>query len=93
MGYKANYGYRDGSGEYYITINTNHCDGCGACVEACPENVFEVIVDDYDDEVAKVREAVSKDLKYVCAGCKPIGQEYKLPCVESCPGKAISHSW
>jgi hypothetical protein len=29
----ANYGYKDGSGEYFITLDTDKCDGCGKCVE------------------------------------------------------------
>ena len=37
----ANYGYKDGSGEYFITIDTDKCNGCNACVEACPNNVLE----------------------------------------------------
>ena len=47
---RANYGYTDGSGEWYITIDTNKCDGCRACAEACPEGCFAIEVDDYDDE-------------------------------------------
>ena len=33
---KANYGYKDGSGEYYITIDTELCNSCSKCVEVCP---------------------------------------------------------
>lgn len=93
MGYIAHYGYADGSGEYWITIDSNHCDGCGKCVTACPEQVFEVIEDDYDDQVAVVREAMSRKLKYTCAPCKPAGGEIHLPCREACQGQAITHSW
>jgi hypothetical protein len=25
----ANYGYKDGSGEFFISIDTDCCDGCG----------------------------------------------------------------
>ncbi len=32
---KANYGYKDGSGEYFITIDTDLCNSCGKCAEAC----------------------------------------------------------
>jgi ferredoxin len=46
---RAHYGYADGSGEYYIIIDTDRCDGCGACASACPKDIFEIITDDYDD--------------------------------------------
>ena len=26
----ANYGYKDASGDFFITIDTDKCDGCGA---------------------------------------------------------------
>ena len=32
----ANYGYSDGSGNYFITIDTEKCNRCGDCVAACP---------------------------------------------------------
>lgn len=35
----ANYGYKDGSGDYFIAIDTDKCDGCGKYVEACPANI------------------------------------------------------
>jgi len=36
----ANYGYKDGSGEYFISIDTDRCNGCGDCVPACPADVW-----------------------------------------------------
>ena len=94
MGYVANYGYTDASGDYYIIIDTGKCDGCGKCVAECPQNVFEVIHDDYDDLVAKVRDEVVKDLKYVCAACKPTSGKRELKCETACSGKgAVRHSW
>jgi ferredoxin len=92
-GYIANYGYTDGSGDYYIVVNTDQCDGCGKCVEACPRDVLEVITDDYDDLVVTVREEHGKNLKYVCAPCKPVSGERDLRCQAACPSGAISHSW
>jgi len=92
---QANYGYKDGSGEFFITIDTDLCDGCGKCVEACPSNVMEVGEDENDpmndEEVAKVSDAERKKLKYTCqsAGCKP-GKE---KCIEACEPNALSHSW
>lgn len=93
LAYIANYGYSDASGDYYITIDSEKCDGCGKCVEACPQKVFEVIVDDYDAPVARVRDCCVRELKYVCARCKPLGGERRLSCQEACPGGAISHCW
>ena len=41
----ANYGYKDGSGEYFITIDTDRCTGCGDCVPVCPAGVLELVED------------------------------------------------
>ena len=93
----ANYGYKDGSGDYFISIDTDKCDGCGKCVEACPSNVLEVGEDEIDpfreEPVAKVREEHRKKLRFSCAPCKPTSGWETLPCIEACPNDAISHSW
>jgi ferredoxin len=89
----ANYGYTDGSGAYYITIDTDKCNGCGDCVEACPERIFVVEPDDYDAEKALVREAVRREVKYLCAPCKPTAGPRELPCQTVCTPGAITHSW
>jgi len=44
----ANCGYKDGSGEYFITIDTDLCNACGKCVSACKYNVFKVEEDPND---------------------------------------------
>ncbi len=92
---KANYGYLDGSGEYFITIDTYKCVACAdhPCVEACPKGMFEIITDDYDDEVAAVKEEFRKKLKYECAECKPVADRPPLPCQTACTSGAIEHSW
>lgn len=94
---KANYGYKDGSGEFYITIDTDLCDGCGKCVEVCPEKVLEVTEDENDplsdDFVARVTDTHRKKIKYSCGPCKPTGQPSNLPCVNACEPVAIAHSW
>jgi ferredoxin len=90
---RANYGYKDGSGEFFITIDTDLCNACEDCVKVCPAGVLEMITDDYDDVVAAVTEEHRKKIKYSCAPCKPTGERPPLPCVAACPTEAITHSW
>ena len=94
----ANYGYSDGSGSYFITIDTDRCDGCGDCPSACPAGVFQVVGEDPNDPmreeaVAIVRADKTKKIKNECAPCKPASDRPPLPCEEACPQGAISHSW
>jgi ferredoxin len=91
----ANYGYQDGSGEYYITIVTDRCLDCEGrwCVAACPQSLYAIEADDYDDEVATIAAAARKQLKEKCAACKPVGGYEGLPCTKACVPGAISHSW
>ena len=92
----ANYGYKDGSGEYYISIDTDQCISCSAaraCLTACPQRMFEIISDDYDDEVARIRQANCRTLAYDCVGCKLAAGYTSLPCVAACTPGAIRHSW
>ena len=44
----ANYGYKDGSGEFFISIDTDKCNGCGDCVPVCPPRLLEMAADEYD---------------------------------------------
>jgi ferredoxin len=91
---QAHYGYEDGSGEYYITIDTDKCDGCEDCVEACPAGVLEMIEEDPVEEnrVAAVSDEHRRKIKDSCARCKPTGY-VSLPCVGACEPRAIRHSW
>ncbi|MFH1033508.1 MAG: 4Fe-4S binding protein [Pseudomonadota bacterium] len=93
----ANYGYKDGSGEFFIAIDTERCDGCQACVAACPAGCFEVSEDQHDplneNQVARVVDGQRKKIKYACAPCKPSGPRPALPCLTACPQGAIAHSW
>jgi Fe-S-cluster-containing hydrogenase component 2 len=93
----ANYGYKDGSGDWFITIDTDKCNGCGDCVKACPSNVFELTEDPNDpfreEPVIIVGDQQRKKIKYTCGPCKPTTDRPPLPCVEACKDGAISHSW
>jgi Fe-S-cluster-containing hydrogenase component 2 len=91
---KAHYGYEDGSGRYYITVDTDLCDGCEQCVKLCPSGVLAMVEEDPVEErmVAAVAAAHGKKIKYSCAPCKATGHG-ALPCVAACPPRAIVHSW
>lgn len=82
------YGYADGRGEFYITIDTDKCNGCGKCVDACPQDVFEMVADDYGRVVVKVKDDVARSIGYVCPG-----YNYCIICHQICDRDAISHSW
>jgi len=87
----ASYGYQDGSGDWFITIDTGRCAACAAkgCHAACPAGVLEVTEDDYGDVVVAVREEHRRKIKYSCAPCPPGGR----PCRAACPAGAVRHSW
>ena len=88
------YGYTDGSGEYYIIIDSAKCDCCGECVKKCPQNALEMItemIDLEDKTVAAVTEQHRKKIRYTCAACKP--ENNKTPCVLACKQSAIRCVW
>ncbi|MEK7449002.1 MAG: 4Fe-4S binding protein [Planctomycetota bacterium] len=93
----AHYGYKDGSGDFFITIDTDKCNACGDCVVACPVQVLEMVEDEGDPFreilMAAVTEEHRKKIKYSCALCKPTANRPALPCVASCKAGAIRHSW
>jgi len=92
----AHYGFKDGSGDWFLAVDTDKCNGCGKCVEVCPANVLEIGDDEYDpfreEPVAKVREEERKKIRYSCAPCRPGYGEKSAPCAAACKPKAISHS-
>jgi len=95
----ANYGYKDGSGDFFITIDTDKCTGCGDCIKVCPAKVLEMITDESDPfreiPVVAVTDQHRKKIKYSCAPCKGAGHKsaLDLPCVKVCASGAIAHSW
>lgn len=90
-------GYKDGSGDFFITIDTDKYNGCGECVKACPFGVFEAKMDENgpfrEEPVAGVSEKHRKKIKYSCGPCKPVKGRCPLPCVKACVFGAIVHSW
>lgn len=90
----AHYGYKDGSGEYFIVIDTDKCIDCEKpCIEACPTGVLETIEDDYGDLVAAVTEEHRKKIKYSCAPCKPTSGEAAPACLKACGPGGMTHTW
>jgi Fe-S-cluster-containing hydrogenase component 2 len=92
----ANFGYKDGAGDFFISIDTDKCNGCGDCVPVCPSGVFEVRDNEFDpmaeDAMAAVTESQRKKLKYACSACKTAADAI-LPCIAACKLNAIAHSW
>ncbi|NNG00618.1 MAG: 4Fe-4S binding protein [Desulfobacteraceae bacterium] len=94
----ANYGYKDASGDYFITIDTDKCNGCGDCAAVCPVDLFAGMDEDPNDPlrvepVAIVAGTKKNKVKYECNPCKPEANRPPLPCVAACATAAISHSW
>ena len=89
----ANYGYTDGLGEFYLVVDTDRCNGCGDCVQACPKDILEMFLDDYDEEVVKVKDGPVQQLYYICGSCRSPQNEIKYICEEVCQPEALSHSW
>lgn len=90
----THYGYIDGSGEYYIVIDSDKCNGCGKCAENCPQEAIKLeteFIDLEDKTVAAINEDHRKKIKYTCGSCKP--ETNGTPCVLACEAKAIKCIW
>ena len=91
----ANYGYQDGSGTYFIVVDTERCNGCGDCVQACLYGVLEMAPDEFDPledrTVVSVIEEHRNKLKYSCASCMRSDDKKGLPCVLACSQEALTH--
>jgi len=84
------YGYCDGSGEFYVIVDSDKCSGCGKCISACPEKALEIkteFIDLEDKSVAAVKEEHRKKIKYTCEACRP--DKGDTPCILACEAKAI----
>ncbi len=92
----AHYGFKDGSGDWFLVMDSDKCDGCGDCVTVCPASVLETGADEYDpfrdEPVARVKQEERKKIRYSCAPCRPGFGEKPTPCVTACQPGAISHS-
>lgn len=89
----AHYGYRDGSGEYFVTVDAALCTTCAKCVPGCPAGALEmteVLIGLDEKAVAAVKESVRHSIKETCAGCDHAG---KAPCEAACAVKAIKITW
>jgi Fe-S-cluster-containing hydrogenase component 2 len=92
----AHYGYEDGSGVYYISINTDSCEQCIGkdCIAACSENLFVEEEDDWGNEVVAIRSDALNLLFLCCAECKRANEkDGRLSCQKACPNSAIKHTW
>jgi ferredoxin len=92
----AFYGFKDGSGDWFLSLDTEICNGCGKCIVSCPSQALEIADDEYDPfregQVARVKEAERKKLRYTCAPCRPGYGEAEPPCHSACESQAITHS-
>jgi Fe-S-cluster-containing hydrogenase component 2 len=94
MGIITHYGYIDGSGEYYIVVDSDKCSGCGKCVEVCPQKALVLVtefIDLEDKTVIAISEEHRKKISYTCQACKP--ESNQTPCVLACDSKAIKCVW
>jgi len=91
----VSFGYMDGSGEYFITVDNSKCVKCASkpCISACPKQILEAITNDYDELVMAVKNEARNRLKEECSVCKPNTGIVNLPCISACPFDAIKHSW
>jgi predicted CoA-substrate-specific enzyme activase len=91
-GMKVHYGYSDGTGEYFITIDNEKCDGCGECVQICPAGIFTTGKDDNGQLKAMVKEEARKKIAMLCPGLGSCNPD-KGNCHAVCPQSAINHTW
>lgn len=90
---KINYGYSDGNGDYFITIDVGRCDGCSECLPACPSAIFEMIQDDDSQPKASVVESARNQLDILCPGFHTCQRDLKVNCHSVCQKEAITHTW
>jgi len=92
-GMKINYGYTDATGDYFITVDTGLCNGCGECVKACPAGLFIMVDDDDGQPKAEIKMEERKGLAFSCPGFDACSKTCEANCHSVCASNAISHSW
>jgi len=55
--------------------------------------IFEIILDDYDESKAAVKQELRKNLSHVCPGYHRKCAKEKINCHLACKSGAIEHSW
>lgn len=90
---KIQYGYNDGTGDYYITVDMAQCNGCRECVSVCPAGIFEVIQEDGQKPKARIVESKRKKLAILCPGIQACSKSNNKTCQQICTKRAISLSW
>lgn len=90
---KIQYGYSDGTGDYFIAIDNGLCNSCGDCVKACPAGVFIMGKDSNDKLIPVVKEGIRKRLSLLCPGFKSCSGVNEMNCHSVCLKDAIRHSW
>jgi len=90
---RVNYGYTDGIGDFFITVDGDKCNGCGDCVTACPEGILEIQPDDDNEPKAVVKPEHLKTLGYTCLGYHAKCSKEAVNCHAACKNDAIEHSW
>jgi ferredoxin len=65
----ANYGYKDGSGDFFIAIDMDRCNGFGACVKAYPASFF--MVDEDENDLPNDQPVANRPLLPCMAVCEP----------------------
>lgn len=90
---KVHYGYTDATGDYFISIDRNKCDGCGLCITACPAGIFGMTTGDSGAPKAAVKESARKRLAQFCPGHEKCKASIGKTCHVVCKPEAIGHSW
>ncbi len=90
---RVQYGYNDATGDYYITVDSSKCNGCGKCVAACPAHLLEMTQENGRGPVVKVTESARKRLSILCPGCDACIKEHKENCKSVCSSNALSLTW